>query len=152
MKKTNIIDQLKDGQTVAYYTIGVSMQPLLVERQTHVIIEPLKKAEAKDILLYVRSNGSVVLHRLIKQDENYYYMRGDNTLGLEPIMKNQAFGVVSKIYKNEKYIDVKNDFKYKLYVFFRLADYPVRFVFRHAYAYFRAFCSKALRLIKKIVK
>ncbi len=149
MKETNIIEQLEAGQTVAYYTIGVSMRPLLVERQTHVIIEPLKTARDKDIILYVRSNGSIVLHRLIKQDGNYYYMRGDNTLGIEPIKKNQAFGVVTKIYKNEKYIDVKNDFKYKLYVFFRLADYPVRFVLRHAYAYFRAFCSKVLKLIKK---
>lgn len=134
MIKTTITEELKAGKTVVYYTVGISMRPLLVERKTHVIMEPLTAAKDKDILLYIRKNGDNVLHRLIKQDAEHYYMRGDNTVGLEKISKSQAVGVVSGIYGSpvaktaDKYIDVETDEAYKAYVKKMMRTYPLRFV------------------------
>ncbi len=127
MKETTIIEELKAGNPVVIHTVGVSMRPLLIERQTHVRLRPLTQAKNRDILLYLRKNGSMVLHRLIKQDKTYYYMRGDNTYGLERIERSQAIGVAEEVYRKGKSIDVSSNFFYKLYVWTWIINYPLRF-------------------------
>lgn len=123
---TTIAQQLKSGKKVVYYTVGNSMKPLLISRKTHVTIAPLSHAKNKDILLYIRSDGTYVLHRLIRQDESRYYMRGDNTYWLESIKKSQAIGVVTAIRKNGNCINVYKNFRYRLYCTFWNLIYPIR--------------------------
>ncbi len=126
---TNIIDELKQGKTVTYFTVGVSMRPLLMERKTHVFIAPLDCAKNGDILLYVRENGSLVLHRCIRQDADCYFMRGDNTYGLEKIRKEQAIGVVMHIYRKGKTF-ATDCVAYRVYVCLWRLLYPTRFVLK----------------------
>ncbi len=133
---TSITEELKSGKTVTYFTVGVSMRPLLTERKTHVMIAPPGKVKNGDVLLYVRKNGALVLHRLIKQDESSYYMRGDNTYGLECIEKAQALGVMTYIYRKGKTFDVKNK-AYRAYVVLWRALYPCRWLLFKAKAIFR---------------
>ncbi len=140
MKRTTIAEELKSGNTVTYFTVGVSMRPLLAERETHVMIAPLEAAKNGDILLYIRANGQYVLHRLIKQDARFYYMRGDNTYGLERIEKAQATGAVTHIYRKGKCFSVDNK-KYKMYVCVWNIIYPLRWCF-----------WKLKALMKKILK
>lgn len=128
MNNTTIIEELSKGNSFTYFTIGVSMRPLLKERKTHVMINPIDSLKKYDIVLYVRDNHQYVLHRLLRIDNEYYYMRGDNTFKLERIRKDQAIGVVSVIYRHNKYIDVKSNSNYKVYIFFNLISYPIRFV------------------------
>ncbi len=128
IKHTTIEHELKSGKPITYFTVGCSMRPLLVERKTHVMIAPIREVRDGDILLYIRKNGAYVLHRLMKQDEKSYYMRGDNTFGLEKIQKTQAIGVVTTVYKNGSYIDVNHNKKYLLYVKFWNLIYPVRWL------------------------
>ncbi len=122
---TTIADELKNGKNVTYFTIGVSMRPLLTERKTHVMIAPIETVKNGDILLYIRKNNAKVLHRCIKQDADFYYMRGDNTYGLERIQKEQAIGVVTHIYRKGKRFDVNNQ-TYKAYVSLWKILYPFR--------------------------
>ncbi len=128
MIRTTVADEVKRGNSVTYFTVGVSMRPLLTERKTHVTIVPLELAKNGDILLYVRSNGSQVLHRCIKQDESRYYMRGDNTYGLEPIKREQAVGVVTHIYRKGRRFDVKKSKPYRAYVILWRLLYPARWM------------------------
>ncbi len=135
--KTTIVEELESGKTVTYFTIGVSMRPLLSERKTHITISPLGKAKNGDILLYIRKNGTYVLHRCIKQDERFYYMRGDNTYGLERIEKEQAVGVVTHIYRKGRYFDVKKNGAYRAYVVLWRLLYPFRLILFKAKAAMR---------------
>ncbi len=144
MKESTVFEELQAGHSVTVFTVGVSMRPLLIERKTHVMLKPIDKAENLDILLYARTNGKQVLHRLLKQDSEYYYMRGDNTFGLERIRKEQAFGVVAQIYRKGKYIDVSSDRGYACYVRFWLLNYPFRFVYHQL----RIFASQLWHKIK----
>ncbi len=125
---TSIAEELRSGKTVTYFTVGVSMRPLLAERKTHVMIAPLDQAEKWDILLYVRENGAQVLHRCIKQDDRFYYMRGDNTCGLERIRREQAIGVATHIYRKGRCFDVKKNKVYRVYVAIWNLIYPFRWV------------------------
>ena len=130
--ETTVVDELRAGRAVTYFTNGVSMRPLLRTAETHVHILPLSAegAEAylpQGIVLYVRPTGKLVLHRLIKQEGDVYYMRGDNTYGLEPIRREQMIGVVDMVWKDGRYIDVATDRRYLRYVRRRLKNYPARY-------------------------
>ena len=132
MTETTIVEELRAGRAVTYFTNGVSMRPLLRTAETHVHILPLSAEGAEaylplGIVLYVRPSGKLVLHRLIKQEEDVYYMRGDNTYGLEPIRREQMIGVVDTVWKKGRYIDVATDRRYLAYVRRRLKNYPARY-------------------------
>ena len=132
MTETTVVDELRAGRAVTYFTHGVSMRPLLRTAETHVHILSLSTegAEAylpQGIVLYVRPSGKLVLHRLIKQEGDVYYMRGDNTYGLEPIRREQMIGVVDTVWKKGRYIDVATDRRYLRYVRRRLKNYPARY-------------------------
>ncbi len=127
MISTTVADEVKRGNSVTYFTVGVSMRPLLTERKTHVTIVPLTDAKNGDILLYLRRDGSQVLHRLIKQDKDFYYMRGDNTYGLEPIKREAAVGVVTHIYRKGKTFGVKECGAYRAYTVLWRMLYPFRY-------------------------
>ena len=58
---------------------GVSMEPFIKNKKDVVtLIEAGRKLRKGDVPLYRRSNGKVVLHRVIGEDKNGYIMRGDN--------------------------------------------------------------------------
>ncbi len=146
MSEGSILTQLREGRSVTFFTVGVSMRPLLKERETHVVIKPLKTAKVGDILLYVRPNGKRVLHRLIRIHEDFYEMRGDNTYSLERIGKDQAVGIAVTIWRNGRYIDVETNRNYKRYVKFWQAIYPLRYVLWRL----RRICGSVLRRIRKM--
>ncbi len=130
--ETSVIQELRDGRAVTYFTHGTSMRPLLMTAETHVHILPIDREGAdrylpEGIVLYVRADGRMVLHRLIKQEGAVYYMRGDNTYGLEPVRREQIIGVVDMIWRRGKYIDVAEDRRYLRYVRRRLRRYPLRY-------------------------
>ncbi len=135
---TTILDELRSGKTVTYFTVGISMKPLLSERKTHVTVAPLSgDAKRGDILLYMRKGGALVLHRCIKLDGDAYFMRGDNTCGLERIDRSQAIGTVTHIYRNGKLIDVNKSGLYAAYITLWNIIYPLRFLFKKAVAFLR---------------
>lgn len=130
--ETSVVGELRAGRAVTYFTNGVSMRPLLRTAETHVHILPLDAEGAEaylphGIVLYIRPTGKLVLHRLIKQEGDVYYMRGDNTYGLEPVRREQMVGVVDTVWKNGRYINVATDRRYIRYVKRRLKNYPTRY-------------------------
>ncbi len=127
-RHTTIAEELKNGNTVTFFTVGNSMYPLLMERETHATVAPIDSIRKGDILLYIRSDGDYVLHRLIKANKDHCYMRGDNTYGLECIRTDQVIGKVTHIYRHQKTVDVEASKGYKLYVFAWMLLYPCRWL------------------------
>ncbi len=145
IRQSSIEKELKSGNTITYYTVGISMRPLLSERETIVVIAP-KTAKKNDIVLYIRKNGQYVLHRLKNEDNDFYYMRGDNTYGLEQIEKSQAIGVVTHIHRKGNVIDVEANKGYKFYVSFWNFIYPIRLLLWKC----KRFAIRVLRRLKNI--
>lgn len=126
-KRTTLKEELESGRSVTFFTVGCSMQPLLFERQTHVMLSPIKGGVKKrDIVLYIRRNGTHVLHRCIKVCDGYCIMRGDNTYYDERVESDQMIGVVTHIYRKGKMIDVKKSCSYRFYSAFWCATYHIR--------------------------
>lgn len=120
--------EIVSGRPVVTMTSGDSMEPLLYHRSTRVVIwkakGPLKKG---DLPVYRRPSGQFVMHRIIRVDDSYYYTRGDNRIGLEPVPKDWVLGIVTEIYRKGRHIYV-TDWQYRLYVKVWGFIYPVRYL------------------------
>ncbi|MBR5439604.1 MAG: S24/S26 family peptidase [Clostridia bacterium] len=124
----------KDGFIISPIK-GTSMTPLLKENVDRVVIKKLEKTIKKgDVLLYKRPNGAYILHRVYKATPNFLVMCGDNHLTLEYNVKYEAvLGVLTGVYKQDKFIDLEKSFKYKIYKnfygnnrFIRLCAFKIR--------------------------
>ncbi len=146
--ETTLVSELRAGRSVTYFTRGTSMRPLLRTAETHVHICPVEERPPQelDIVLYLRVNGQQVLHRLIRQEGEICYIRGDNTYGLEPVRREQIVGVVDQIWRKGAYIHVDTDRRYRRYVRRRLWNYPLRCAVHYPYMWARA---AARRLLKR---
>lgn len=123
---SNTKKELAAGKTVITYTKGVSMQPLLYEGKTSVVIKPLSRPLKKgDLPLYILADNRYVLHRIIKIEGNMVYTRGDNCISCEKVPMERIIGIVTEIYRKGRTIKV-TDRGYQCYVFFWNLIYPIR--------------------------
>ncbi len=129
MNKPSVLaDELSKGKAVLSGTSGDSMQPLLYQGKTQIVLVPITSPLKKwDLPLYRRPSGQFVLHRIIKSDDEFYYTRGDNRHGLEKVPKEWCLGVVSEIKRAGKTISV-TDKGYRAYLHFWSLIYPFRYV------------------------
>lgn len=126
IQNTTIADELRNGHPVATYTTGISMEPLLKEKKTYVVIEPLRRElQTGDLPIFRRPDGVYIIHRVIGQEGQCYLTRGDNCLHYEKVPKEQFLGIVTEIQRNGKTIRV-TDRGYRNYVRFWNGIWPVR--------------------------
>jgi len=118
--------EIASGKPTVTLTVGDSMEPLLFNRSTRVVIVKAdRELKRNELPVYKRPNGQFVMHRIIKADEDYYYTRGDNRTGLERVPKQWVQGVVTEIYRRKKHFTVGNK-GYRGYVKVWNLIYPIR--------------------------
>lgn len=128
--ETTRLDELESSGFIVIPIKGVSMNPLLYSYSSQVMIEKLtKRPEINDVVLYVRNDGTQVLHRIISFDGDIALIRGDNTYSLERVPLSAIKGVAKSFWRsgdeNSREISV-NDRSYKIYVRFWNFIYPIR--------------------------
>ena len=106
-----IEEQLSRGELVLVRTKGISMQPLLYEGQSHVIVAPAPADRALARL----PDGRYLLHRVVGKDDAFYYTRGDNCCSQEAIPRQQVVGVAVEIARRGRRISMAG-----------MAGYPLR--------------------------
>lgn len=123
MKITTVEQELKDSGRCLIQTVGVSMEPLLHNRSSSVVLEAIKAPLKKnDVVLFKRENNSIcngceyVLHRIIKVREHYCIIRGDNCVQNETVGNSQIIGVMTGYFDGDNFVDCARDKKYKIYV------------------------------------
>ncbi len=133
----------RDGRLI-YKTRGVSMLPMLHQNQDLVVITvPQARLKKYDVALYKRGTD-YVLHRVLYVKENEYIIRGDNTYHLEHVPDRAVIGVLTGFVRKGKQYSV-TDGRYKCYVRFWHAIYPLRAAWVQAKRMLRA---AARRIIK----
>lgn len=122
-------DMREHGSTIVR-TKGKSMEPLLKENVTHVVLRKVDgRLKKGDLALYRRAGGQYVLHRIIKVFPEGYGARGDNTYALEFVAEEQIAGCAVRICRGNRSVDV-TDLRYRLYVVFWNGIYPVRWAWQ----------------------
>lgn len=125
---TAIIPILDEGRNLKLSFEGLSMYPLLVGGRDEVIMTTIngKRLKRGDIVLYVRKDGTHVLHRIHGIKNNSYYMLGDAQTWIEgPIKKDAILAVVTAVIRKEKMILCKN-LNYRLKSRFWVLVRPLR--------------------------
>lgn len=126
-------EQLANRGYIVYTNDGISMMPFL--RQHRDIIEIHKKEIGRykkyDIVLYKR-NDNYILHRILKVLPDGYIIAGDHNLYVETdISDDMILGVLTRVIRNGREIDVNNSILYRCYVHFWCAFSFIRRAFIH---------------------
>lgn len=122
-------DVFSEKGFLAETVIGTSMCPLLKEHRDTVIIKkitaPLKKY---DVVLF-RRGKQLVLHRIIKINDGYFLIRGDNCIQGETVYDNQIIGIMTHFCRNGKQCDVQHK-GYRVYSVLWVRCFWIRVTFR----------------------
>ena len=104
--------ELEKNSVIAFTPKGNSMWPTLKgEKQAVIVAKKEKRLSYFDVALYVREDGTNVLHRVVEVKNDGYVMRGDSQELLEFVKEEQVLGVMTGFYKGKAYIDA-TDLKY----------------------------------------
>jgi hypothetical protein len=80
-----LAEMLQQAQAVPLVISGNSMAPFLRHGRDTVYLSKLTKKPGKgDIVLYRRSSGRYILHRIYRERADGYVLIGDGQLGTEP--------------------------------------------------------------------
>lgn len=91
-----------------FQTSGDSMEPLLHNRQSTVVLEKLSGPVRRgDVVLYRRPAGEYVLHRVVKVLDGVCLIRGDNRLHAERVPEDWILGRMTGFFPDAgtQYID-----------------------------------------------
>ena len=130
MKQAGNVEQCLQELGYAVVPIrGTSMWPLLKEGKSRVQVETKegKKLRKGDIVLYRRKDGTLVLHRIIKvEEEDNFLVCGDHQWKqIEQVQEDQILAVAQGFFQNGRYIDEKK-WWYRLYKIFWNGNLTVR--------------------------
>lgn len=153
----NAADILKIEPVVSVLTSGCSMYPMLRQHKDVVmVVRPNGKLRRGDVALYrVDNRSELVLHRVIKCNKNgTYTMRGDNNYFTEYGIKSEDIvGVLDSFYRGTEYIKCNDSAKYKLYKFYILNSYGIRFFYKKSRLFILRNMPKGLKkFLKKLFK
>ena len=112
LKSEDYRRELLDKKIIAFVPIGNSMWPTLKNKKQSVIIAlKTDRLAYFDVGLYVRSDGTTVLHRVLEVKKDGYVMVGDSQDYREVVKEESVIGVMVGFYRGSKYIDA-NDQRY----------------------------------------
>ena len=114
--KSSFEEQLRTHGKIIYTNVGTSMMPLLRQNRDVMIIERTNgRLKKYDCPLYIRRDGTHVLHRILKVRDKDYVICGDHCTEKEyGITDGNIIGVMTGIIRDGKELDF-NSFSYKFY-------------------------------------
>ena len=130
MNKSTYEQELREKGCLIYTTTGMSMRPFLRSGQDLMVIEAKKegRCRVRDVVLYRRTSGKYVLHRIMAVRKDDYVLCGDNCWQLEPgIREDQILGTLTAVIRNGQRTEVSES-SYRAKVFVWWLMYPVRAV------------------------
>ena len=82
---------------------GKSMHPFIRGgRDLVTVVLPTRPLRPLDAVLYYRSNGEHVIHRIVGKKDGVYLIRGDNCYYTERVPAEQVIGIVESVLRNNK--------------------------------------------------
>ena len=113
-----------------FQTVGDSMEPLLHNRKSTVVIQAKKgRLKPYDVALFRRPTGKYVLHRVIKVFNDAYLICGDNRVWREIVPEAWVIGVMIGYYEDEENVYISCDSEnYRCYLKTLHLRYPVLWI------------------------
>ena len=97
-----IREVLVGGGTFTLFPRGTSMLPIIRAEKDSVVLSLPENLKKNDIVLYGRTNGTYVLHRIVRIKNGEYFMCGDNQFAIEHgIFKDSIIAKVTEIISDD---------------------------------------------------
>jgi len=117
---------LADSGSARLLVTGYSMVPMLRNGRDSVTLGPVdRSARPGDVIFYQRSDGQLVLHRVIRAGESGYICCGDHQHEQETVLPEQLLGIVTEFCRAGKRFSVGQPV-YRLYAFCVTHTFPIR--------------------------
>lgn len=117
--------QLAERGTASLIVTGNSMWPLFRHMRDRVLLASPAAYVKGDIVLYQRSNGQYVLHRIVKKEKETSICCGDNQCEKEIVKNDWILAVVTDFDRKGKLYSVTSK-GYRLYKWVWMGLFPVR--------------------------
>lgn len=145
MRRT-IEQELEERGYGLFHTVGDSMEPILHNRRSTVVIGRADGTLRKyDVALYRRPAGEYVLHRVIRVLDGAYLICGDNRTWRERVPAEWVIGVMTGYYEDERNVLIScEDRGYRRY----LRTLPIRYGALWIRSFLRRLRRKAASLWK----
>lgn len=134
---------LEAGKTVNLVVSGSSMDPFLIHQRDAVLLQkPNRPYRVGDVVLFRRSSGKYVLHRICKLTPMGAHLIGDGQTIVEgPVAFPQIIAVVTQIRRKNRTIRPGN-FWWEFFAHVWVRIIPFR-------PFFRVFYSATARLLRR---
>ncbi len=124
-----ICEMLESGGCAEITVTGNSMRPMLRHRVSRVRLAAPGELRTGDVPLYKRSNGSFVLHRIIRINGDEFTMCGDNEGFPEPgILRDSIVAVMTHFSREGKKWTPCTSTLYRIYIRLWMLSRPVRYL------------------------
>ena len=150
-----IKDVIENGNEASFTPNGRSMRPFIIGGKDKVsLIKPVFPLKKYSVPLYLRKDGSVILHRIVKtfiksDGTTGYVMRGDNTFSDEyTVEEKDIIAVMNHFMHNGKWHCASSPF----YIFLCKTwcfIYPLRRFFYRLSRLFKRAAIKTAHIIRK---
>ena len=111
-------EAFRRNQQIRFTPSGTSMLPMLDgENDTVTFAPPPDRLKKYDVAFYRRKNGQLVLHRLVRIDQDGdYVFSGDNQYFYEPGIRNEDILALMVAFTHDGKEYTVKDFSYRLYI------------------------------------
>ncbi len=121
-----LLETLHEGKTAELITTGTSMQPMLLHRISRVRLTAPGELKRGDVILYRRTDGHYVLHRVVQVTDAHIVCCGDDQWHLEKgLQPGQILARVSAFARRDKWTGCES-IGYGIYWRFWLLIRPLR--------------------------
>lgn len=105
---------LAEYGSLVWKTEGTSMEPLMSTGDLVTVERPKGRLKRFDVVLY-KQRERYVLHRVLRVDDGFYRIVGDNTLVVEQVPDGAILGVMCGLTHRGREINLAG-WRYRLYV------------------------------------
>lgn len=120
-------DLTREGKEVSMIISGSSMSPFLIHARDSICFKaPWRAARRGDMVFYERPTGQFVMHRILREKPEGYYIIGDAQTDVEgPVQPEQIFAIITKVCRKGKWLK-PGDFWWEFFEHVWLRLIPVR--------------------------
>ncbi|MCK5759457.1 MAG: S24/S26 family peptidase [Clostridiales bacterium] len=143
-----VLEAMKKSNSKLLLTIaGTSMLPVIGDGDSVYFQKP-PRYRLGDILVYERSSGTVITHRLLYKTTKHLYIKGDSTVAIDKVAYPSVLGAVYKVKKTDRNITISRGF-YLLPVI--LSSYHMHRIWKRTGSFKKAYESWFFRNLESLL-
>ncbi|MCD6322582.1 MAG: S24/S26 family peptidase [Clostridiales bacterium] len=143
-----VLEAMKKSNSKLHLTVaGTSMLPVIDDGDSVCFQKP-PRYRLGDILVFERSPGTVVTHRLLFKTTKHLYIKGDSTVAIDKVEYSSVLGSVCEVNKPDTNITISRGL-YLLPVIF--SSYLMHRIWKRTGNFKKAYESRLFRILESLL-